>query len=104
MLKQQWINEEEREKKAEQQKFLLNRERNLELINHNATEKQLREQAEEQDRIRDKVLLDAALQREKQLQDLEVAEKQARRNEIVELQKHYGNVANEKAEYEKMVD
>ena len=85
MLKQQWINEEEREKKAEQQKFLLNRERNLELINHNATEKQLREQAEEQDRIRDKVLLDAALQREKQLQDLEVAEKQARRNEIVEL-------------------
>lgn len=47
MLKQQWINEEEREKKAEQQKFLLNRERNLELINHNATEKQLREQAEE---------------------------------------------------------
>ena len=104
MLKQQWIAEEEREKKAEQQKFLLNRERNLELINHNATEKQLREQAEEQDRIRDKVLLDAALQREKQLQDLEVAEKQARRNEIVELQKHYGNVANEKAEYEKMVD
>ena len=104
MLKQQWVAEEEREKKAEQQKFLLNRERNLELINHNATEKQLREQAEEQDRIRDKVLLDAALQREKQLQDLEVAEKQARRNEIVELQKHYGNVANEKAEYEKMVD
>lgn len=38
------------------------------------------------------------------MQDLEAAEKQARRNEIVELQKHYGNVANEKAEYEKMVD
>ena len=35
---------------------------------------------------------------------MEAAEKQARRNEIVELQKHYGNVANEKAEYEKMVD
>ena len=65
MLKQQWINEEEREKKAEQQKFLLNRERNLELINHNATEKQLREQAEEVDRLRDKDLLNAALLREK---------------------------------------
>ena len=37
----------EYKKRAEQQKFLLNRERNLELINHNATEKQLREQAEE---------------------------------------------------------
>ena len=104
MLKQQWINEEEREKKAEQQKFLLNRERNLELINHNATEKQLREHAEEQDRLRDKELLNAALHREKQMQDLEAAEKQARRNEILELQRHYGNVANEKAEYEKMVD
>ena len=46
MLKAQWQAEEEKEKKAEQQKFLLNRERNLELINHNATEKQLREQAE----------------------------------------------------------
>ena len=43
MLKQQWVDEEEREKRAEQQKFLLNRERNLELINHNATEKHLRE-------------------------------------------------------------
>ena len=67
MLKQQWINEEEREKKAEQQKFLLNRERNLELINHNATEKQLRELAEEQDRLRDKELLNAALTREQQM-------------------------------------
>lgn len=43
MLKTQWIEEEEREKRNDQQKFLLNRERNLELINHNATEKQLRE-------------------------------------------------------------
>ena len=67
MLKQQWINEEEREKKAEQQKFLLNRERNLELINHNATEKQLRELAEEQDRLRDKELLNSALTREQQM-------------------------------------
>lgn len=39
MLKKQWQVEEEKEKRAEQQRFLLNRERNLELINHNATEK-----------------------------------------------------------------
>ena len=75
MLKNQWQLEEEREKKAEQQKFLLNRERNLELINHNATEKQLREQAEQQDRLRDKELLNNALAREKAIADLEAAEK-----------------------------
>ena len=36
MLKNQWAIEDEREKDAERQKFLLNRERNLELIQHNA--------------------------------------------------------------------
>ena len=45
MLKQQWAIEEEKEKMDAQQQFLLNRERNLELISHNATEKQLREAA-----------------------------------------------------------
>ena len=39
MLKTQWQHEEEREKDAEKQRFLLNRERNLELIQHNAQEK-----------------------------------------------------------------
>ena len=39
MLKNQWAIEDEREKDAERQKFLLNRERNLELIQHNAQEK-----------------------------------------------------------------
>jgi len=104
MLKSQWQIEEEREKRAEQQKFLLNRERNLELINHNATEKQLREQAETQDRLRDKDLLSNALTKEKAIEDLEAAEKKARRDEIVELQKHYGQQAEDKAAYEKMLE
>lgn len=46
MLKTQWVNEDAREKEAERQQFILNRERNMELINHNAHEKALREQAE----------------------------------------------------------
>ena len=45
MLRQQWSVEEAKEKRDADQQFLLNRERNLELISHNATEKQLREQA-----------------------------------------------------------
>jgi len=44
---------------------MLNRERNLELISHNATEKQLREQAQQVERNRDKILLEAALERER---------------------------------------
>ena len=43
MLKQQWSIEEMKEKTEADQRFMLNRERNLELISHNATEKQLRE-------------------------------------------------------------
>ncbi len=39
MLKNQWAIEEEKEKEDTRQRFLLNRERNLELISHNATEK-----------------------------------------------------------------
>ena len=65
MLQQQWAIEEQKEKQDADQRFLLNRERNLELIAHNATEKQLREQAEQMERNRDKVLLDAALERER---------------------------------------
>ena len=39
MLKDQWAVEEQKEKQDAEQRFLLNRERNLELIQHNATEK-----------------------------------------------------------------
>ena len=75
MLREQWAVEEQKEKQDADQRFLLNRERNLELINHNATEKQLREQAEQQDRLRDKELLNNALAKEKAIADLEAAEK-----------------------------
>ena len=68
-----------------QQQFLLNRERNLELIAHNATEKQLREAAQEMERNRDKVLLSNALAHEQALEQAEQAERVARRREIQEL-------------------
>lgn len=42
MLNRQWARELESDKEAERQKFILNRERNLELINHNAAERELR--------------------------------------------------------------
>ncbi len=43
MLADQWKREEEQERELERQKFILNRERNLELIRHNEAEKKLRE-------------------------------------------------------------
>jgi hypothetical protein len=44
MLASQWKKEEEYERELERQKFVLNRERNLELIRHNEAEKKLREE------------------------------------------------------------
>lgn len=38
MLQAQWKAEEEREKELERQRFVLNRERNLDLIRHNEAE------------------------------------------------------------------
>jgi len=38
MLRTQWQREEEQEKELERQKFVLNRERNLDLIRHNEAE------------------------------------------------------------------
>ena len=43
MLKQQWQAEEDKEKRIEQDRSILNRERNLALIEHNQQEKLLRE-------------------------------------------------------------
>ena len=43
MLKKQWKIEANSDKEADKQKFILNRERNLELINHNAAERELRQ-------------------------------------------------------------
>lgn len=61
MLKNQWSRELDNDKEQEKQKFILNRERNLELIRHNAAEKELREIQIEQEKKRDKELLEATL-------------------------------------------
>jgi hypothetical protein len=57
MLKTQWAIEDEKDRKAEHERFLLNRERNLDLIHHNAQEKQIREIAENAEKQRDKIML-----------------------------------------------
>jgi hypothetical protein len=48
----------------ERQKFILNRERNLELIRHNEAEKKLREEQLRLEKGRDKEMLNGALTRE----------------------------------------
>jgi hypothetical protein len=73
------------DKEAERQKFILNRERNLELIKHNAAERELRQAQQEAERSRDKELLDAALTREQALSNIEEEEKLKRRQEVIEL-------------------
>lgn len=104
MLRQQWAIEEQKEKTDADQRFMLHRERNLELIAHNATEKQLREQAGQLERNKDKVLLNAALQKETAIEQIEAEERLARRREIQELQAHYNNVQSDKAAYERRID
>lgn len=53
MLKEQWVAEADREKRIEQERNVLLRERNLALIEHNQQEKVLREQAELSEKQRD---------------------------------------------------
>ena len=77
------------DKEAERQKFVLNRERNIELIKHNEAERELRLAQTDAEKARDKQLLDAALAREKALADHEDAERRKRRQEVIELQKYY---------------
>lgn len=67
------------DKEAQRQQFVLNRERNLELIKHNAAERELRNIQMDAEKSRDKELLNAALAREKALADIEEAEKSKRR-------------------------
>ena len=59
MLKTQWKREEEQEKEAERQLFILNRERNLDLIAHNEVERGLRSQKDMIEKNRDKEMLAA---------------------------------------------
>ena len=89
MLKTQWKAEEAADAEAERQRFVLNKERNSELINHNANELELKKIQLEAAKKRDKELHDAALAREKALTELEEAEKNSRRQEVIELQKYY---------------
>lgn len=88
MLKTQWKTEEEREKESERQRLLLNRERNLELASHNATEKELHHIAGQADKQRDKDMLDSALARERAIEQIENEERIKQKAETIELQKY----------------
>ena len=79
MLAEQWKREEEQERELERQKFILNRERNLELIRHNEAEKKLREEQLRVEKGRDKDMLNSALTREQLLERIELEEKAKRR-------------------------
>lgn len=68
----------------------------MELINHNAAEKELREIQQEQEKNRDKQLLNAALERERALAEIEENEKAARRREVIELQQYYKQAGADK--------
>jgi len=57
MLSQQWKREEEREKELDRQKFVVNRDRNLDLIRHNEAEKTIRDQQDGIEKERDRQLL-----------------------------------------------
>jgi len=64
----------------------------------------LREQADLSEKQRDLQLLNAALEREKELERLEFDERQKHRAETIELQKYAGQVTQDKKAYEKMID
>jgi len=82
----------------------LNRERNLEIIQHNVAERELNRIQTEAEKQRDKELLADALAREKALEEIEESERQARRKEVIELQQYYKQTASDKQAYEKLVD
>lgn len=63
----------------ERQKFILNRERNLELIRHNEAEKRLREEQSKIEKDRDREMLNKALTKEQELERIEQEEKMKRR-------------------------
>ena len=104
MLQTQWQNEEARERNIENERQVLIRERNLGLIQHNQQEKLLREQAELAEKQRDMQLLNAALEREKALEQLEHDERMWHRQETIELQKYAQQVSSDKKAYEEMID
>ena len=104
MLKENWSKEEEYEREMERQKFILNRERNLELIRHNEAEKKLREEQTRLEKERDKIMLNSALTKEQKLEQIEQNEKMQRRQEVVDLQKYYLQKAEDKKAEEQLIE
>jgi len=104
MLKGQWELEEMRTKHAEQEKFVLNRERNRELIMHNQQEKALREQSDLAEKQRDLQLLNSRLAMEQAQEQMEKDARDELRRQALEVQKYAQVSASEKIAYEKMID
>jgi len=82
----------------------LNRERNKELIAHNAQEKILREQAELSEKQRDLILLNQQIEFERAVAAAEHEEKMKHRRETIEIQKFALQEAEDKHAYEAMID
>lgn len=61
MLKEQWQKEDERGKELDRQKFILERERNQDLIRHNEIERKLRDEKEGVEKDRDRHMLNNQL-------------------------------------------
>ena len=104
MLQQKWEQELQDEKQAEYEKFLQNRERNLDLIKHNAAEREIKAEQIEIEKVKDKEMLELALAREKAIQEIEDRERAERRKEVIELQQYYKQSQSDKEAYEKLVD
>lgn len=56
------------------------------------------------EKARDKDMLQTALEREEAIKNLEEQERQARRQEVMTLQKFYQETKGDKAQYEKMIE
>lgn len=104
MLKDQWVNETAAQSNMDNQRVALNRQRNQDLILHNEAEQRLRLQALDMDKNRDRDMLATALEREEAVKRIEEAEKLARREEVMTLQKFYQQGKGDKAAYEKMIE
>ena len=104
MLKQQWQKEEEYERELQRQQFVLNRERNLELIRHNEAEKQLRGEQSKFEKERDREMLNNALTKEQMIERAEQEEKLRRRQEVIDLQKYYLQKAEDKRAEEQLIE
>lgn len=104
MLQNQWKREEEYERELQRQQFVLNRERNLELIRHNEAEQQLRDDQLRFEKGRDKDMLNTALTREQEIERLEQEEKLRRRQEVIDLQKYYLQKAEDKRAEEALIE